>query len=100
MRNTFKTLILSAALAALTACAATSLPPAPEPAETAEPVLGPGDRMPSGRDLGHALSCRCAERSGCDCTSALATQVALDTMKAGGNASGRGHRGQCDARPC
>ena len=54
--------------------------------ETAsEPMIGPGDRMPSGRDLG-TRSAVVAPNAAAATAHPLATQTALDVMKQGGTA--------------
>ena len=56
--------------------------PAPEPPD---PVIGPGDRMPSGRALG-TRSAIVAPNAAAATAHPLATQTALDIMKQGGTA--------------
>ena len=59
---------------------------APEPdVEAAAPIIGPGDRMPSGRDLG-TRSAVVAPNAAAATAHPLATQTALDIMKQGGTA--------------
>ncbi|MEO0450346.1 MAG: gamma-glutamyltransferase family protein [Pseudomonadota bacterium] len=53
--------------------------------EVSEPVIGPGDRMPSGRDLG-TRSAVVAPTAAAATAHPLATQTALDIMKKGGTA--------------
>ncbi|MFN3212647.1 MAG: gamma-glutamyltransferase family protein [Henriciella sp.] len=50
-----------------------------------EPIIGPGDRMPSGRDLG-TRSAVVAPNAAAATAHPLATQTALDVMKHGGTA--------------
>ena len=68
----------------LSACAPTSAPSPAEPIELSA-VAGPGDRMPSGRDLGTRSSV-VAPNAAAATAHPLATQIALDIMKAGGTA--------------
>ncbi|MEM6555601.1 MAG: gamma-glutamyltransferase family protein [Pseudomonadota bacterium] len=56
-----------------------------EVVETPEPILGPGDRMPSGRALG-TRSAVVAPNAAAATAHPLATQTALDIMKRGGTA--------------
>ncbi|MFT5775133.1 gamma-glutamyltransferase family protein [Hyphomonas sp.] len=81
--------ILIAGAAALLATSCTALAPAPlndMPAPSnAATVAGPGDRMPSGRDMG-VRSAVVAPHAAAATAHPLATQTALDVMKAGGNA--------------
>lgn len=82
-------------LLALSACASTPTSPSvkPERAEAAEPPMvaelsttpGPGQRMPSGRDLG-LRSAVIAPNAAAATAHPLATQTALDVMKRGGSA--------------
>lgn len=53
--------------------------------EIAEPIIGPGDRMPSGRALG-TRSAVVAPNAAAATAHPLATQTALDVMKRGGTA--------------
>ncbi|MEE2930405.1 MAG: gamma-glutamyltransferase, partial [Pseudomonadota bacterium] len=53
--------------------------------EVSEPIFGPGDRMPSGRDLG-TRSAVVAPNAAAATAHPLATQTALDIMKKGGTA--------------
>ncbi len=55
------------------------------PEVTEAPQAGPGDRMPSGRDIG-VRSAVVAPSAAAATAHPLATQVALDVMKAGGSA--------------
>ncbi len=55
------------------------------PEITSEPILGPGDRMPSGRTLG-TRSAVVAPNAAAATAHPLATQTALDIMKRGGTA--------------
>lgn len=88
----------SVAAIGLTACASVNLDVAEAPsvkpdleepsaaeAEVAEPIIGPGDRMPSGRTLG-TRSAVVAPNAAAATAHPLATQAALDVMKRGGNA--------------
>lgn len=88
----------SVAAIGLTACASVNLDVAEAPsvkpdledttadaAETAAPMIGPGDRMPSGRALG-TRSAVVAPNAAAATAHPLATQAALDVMKRGGNA--------------
>jgi len=81
--------ILMAGAAALLATACTALTPAPlenaPAASDAATKTGPGDRMPSGRDLG-VRSAVIAPHAAAATAHPLATQTALDVMKSGGNA--------------
>ncbi len=56
-----------------------------EASEVAAPIIGPGDRMPSGRTLG-TRSAVVAPNAAAATAHPLATQAALDVMKRGGNA--------------
>jgi len=56
-----------------------------ERAEVAEPIIGPGDRMPSGRTIG-TRSAVVAPNAAAATAHPLATQAALDVMKRGGSA--------------
>lgn len=88
----------SVAAIGLTACASVNLDVAEAPsvkpvledsnadaAEIAAPIIGPGDRMPSGRALG-TRSAVVAPNAAAATAHPLATQAALDVMKRGGNA--------------
>lgn len=88
----------SVAAIGLTACASVNLDVAEAPsvkpdledsnadsAEFAAPMIGPGDRMPSGRALG-TRSAVVAPNAAAATAHPLATQAALDVMKRGGNA--------------
>ncbi|MBU2607233.1 MAG: gamma-glutamyltransferase family protein [Alphaproteobacteria bacterium] len=81
--------ILIAGAAALLATSCTVLTAAPindAPARSSTATeTGPGDRMPSGRDLG-VRSAVVAPHAAAATAHPLATQTALDVMKAGGNA--------------
>lgn len=57
----------------------------PTELEVAEPIIGPGDRMPSGRTLG-TRSAVVAPNAAAATAHPLATQAALDVMKRGGSA--------------
>lgn len=59
--------------------------PAAEPAEIEMSAPGPGDRMPSGRDIG-VRSAVVAPNAAAATAHPLATQTALDIMKRGGTA--------------
>lgn len=61
------------------------LPVAATVAPPPEPIIGPGDRMPSGRDLG-TRSAVVAPNAAAATAHPLATQTALDIMKRGGTA--------------
>ncbi|MEL6694052.1 MAG: hypothetical protein AAFQ12_13625, partial [Pseudomonadota bacterium] len=50
-----------------------------------DPIIGPGDRMPSGRDIG-TRSAVVAPNAAAATAHPLATQTALDVMKDGGTA--------------
>ena len=80
---------LMAGAAALLASSCTALTPAPLEDDAAPFVAaakpGPGDRMPSGRALG-VRSAVVAPHAAAATAHPLATQTALDVMKAGGNA--------------
>ena len=80
---------LMAGAAALLATSCTALAPAPLENDAAPfdaaAKAGPGDRMPSGRDLG-VRSAVVAPHAAAATAHPLATQTALDVMKAGGNA--------------
>ncbi len=81
---------LSACVSAdVESASAPSLKPSTVDAETAEvppePILGPGDRMPSGRTLG-TRSAVVAPNAAAATAHPLATQTALDVMKRGGTA--------------
>lgn len=74
----------------LSACASVELQSADAPSvkpdlEVPEPMIGPGDRMPSGRDLGTRSSV-VAPNAAAATAHPLATQTALDVMKQGGSA--------------
>jgi len=78
------------ALGLAAACTATSLPAIgignmQMPEVTEAPQAGPGDRMPSGRDIG-VRSAVVAPSAAAATSHPLATQTALDVMKAGGSA--------------
>jgi gamma-glutamyltranspeptidase / glutathione hydrolase len=81
--------ILIAGAAALLATSCTVLTAAPisdAPARSSTATeTGPGDRMPSGRELG-VRSAVVAPHAAAATAHPLATQTALDVMKAGGNA--------------
>jgi len=81
--------ILIAGAAALLATSCTVLTAAPisdAPARSSTATeTGPGERMPSGRDLG-VRSAVVAPHAAAATAHPLATQTALDVMKAGGNA--------------
>lgn len=90
------TIMVSALALGLTACVSVNVQSAEAPtlkpdleviADTpaAEPVLGPGDRQPSGRDLG-TRSAVVAPNAAAATAHPLATQTALDVMKRGGTA--------------
>lgn len=83
---------VSALAIGLSACVSTDLQSAeapsvkPELAEVvSESVIGPGDRMPSGRDIG-TRSAVVAPNAAAATAHPLATQTALDVMKDGGTA--------------
>ncbi|WP_341197181.1 gamma-glutamyltransferase family protein [Hyphomonas chukchiensis] len=80
---------LMAGAAALLASSCTALTPAPLEDDAAPfdaaAKPGPGDRMPSGRTLG-VRSAVVAPHAAAATAHPLATQTALDVMKAGGNA--------------
>lgn len=91
---------VSALAIGLSACASVNVETAeapsvkPETVETvaaevvpdiAEPIIGPGDRMPSGRALG-TRSAVVAPNAAAATAHPLATQTALDVMKRGGTA--------------
>ncbi|NQY97554.1 MAG: gamma-glutamyltransferase family protein [Henriciella sp.] len=88
--------MVSALALGLTACVSVNVQSAEAPAlkpdldviaETPadDPVLGPGDRQPSGRDLG-TRSAVVAPNAAAATAHPLATQTALDVMKRGGTA--------------
>ncbi|MEM1035496.1 MAG: gamma-glutamyltransferase family protein [Pseudomonadota bacterium] len=83
-------LILSSLVLSLSACVsgtdmtASAAEPTQTEAET-NPILGPGDRQPSGRTLG-TRSAVVAPNAAAATAHPLATQVALDIMKDGGTA--------------
>lgn len=90
------TILVSALALGLTACVSVNVQSAEAPAlkpdleviaETpaADPILGPGDRQPSGRDLG-TRSAVVAPNAAAATAHPLATQTALDVMKRGGTA--------------
>ena len=89
-------IVASVAAIGLSACSSLALQTAEAPSvkpdltsaevpEAAEPVLGPGDRMPSGRALG-TRSAVVAPNAAAATAHPLATQTALDIMKQGGTA--------------
>tara|TARA_R110000764_G_scaffold41935_3_gene94340 strand:- start:370 stop:2286 length:1917 start_codon:yes stop_codon:yes gene_type:complete len=83
----FKILITGAAALLATSCTALAPAPldnAPAPFDAAAKA-GPGDRMPTGRDMG-VRSAVVAPHAAAATAHPLATQTALDVMKAGGNA--------------
>ena len=92
-----RNLFLAVPALLLAACASTPTSPSVKPerteAEAAEPAPvaelsttpGPGQRMPSGRDLG-VRSAVVAPHAAAATAHPLATQVALDVMKRGGSA--------------
>ncbi|WP_084395758.1 gamma-glutamyltransferase family protein [Henriciella aquimarina] len=89
---TMKAWLLSGLASGLIACAAApaqaqeaSPPEAAAEEDVAYSEPGPGDRMPSGRDYG-VRSAVVAPHAAAATAHPLATQTALDTMKAGGNA--------------
>ncbi|MEP1143063.1 MAG: gamma-glutamyltransferase family protein [Henriciella sp.] len=74
----------------LSACASVELQSADAPSikpdlDVPAPIIGPGDRMPSGRDLGTRSSV-VAPNAAAATAHPLATQTALDVMKQGGSA--------------
>jgi len=88
--------MVSALALGLTACVSVNLQSAEAPsvkpvlsvaeeAPAADPILGPGDRQPSGRDLG-TRSAVVAPNGAAATAHPLATQTALDVMKRGGTA--------------
>ena len=84
--KTMQSVIAAALALGLTACALNEVPTetgTPELAEAASP--GPGQRMPSGRDIG-VRSAVIAPSAAAATAHPLATQIALDTMKDGGSA--------------
>ncbi len=89
-------IVASVAVLGLSACSSLALQTAEAPsvkpqlestgeAKAAEPVFGPGDRMPSGRALG-TRSAVVAPNAAAATAHPLATQTALDIMKQGGTA--------------
>ena len=87
-----RSILVSALAVGLSACVNVDLQSAEAPSvkpdlveATSEPIIGPGDRMPSGRDIG-TRSAVVAPNAAAATAHPLATQTALDVMKDGGTA--------------